>query len=361
MDRNSYSENTPKTNEKQLNKVKEFLSKFIAEVKLNNSKSNNILARGHLVWKENLKNRPKKETEEKEDDEAFKFYSTEFDFSKDFALSLANTIYEKLEQLIKLDQQDFTVNQKMTHESYGYENNWKYDVLEDYLKSMCSLTSKDKKNLITEGDGRKKVKAGTSLALEFIRWDDGKQVRIFFIILINLKNALSKSSKKILLNLDKLSETKKIENDTLIIEPDSFDCIVFEKELFVFNQIYFYYLFFPIRLLESEIEKSRSKIEKSINNSDSLISYAKKNPAHVRDLYYFVSKEAQIPPVKMIEDDLKVIQTAGVKRSLFTITTDGRIDCNEHNAGLVLSYLVKKLGLKIHDRRLMNVEASTDV
>ena len=361
MDENNSSRTTSDTSGKQLDKVKEFLGKFIAEAERNNSNSSNILARGHVVWKENLKNRPKKEAKEKENDEAFKFYSTQFDFSKDFALSIAKTINEKLEQLIELDQQEFKVNQKMTHGSYGYDNNWKYDVLEDYLKSMSSLTSKDKMNLITEEEGRKKIKGGTSLAIEFIRMEDGKQVSIFFIILINLKNALSKSSKKILINLDKLSETKKIARDTLVIEPDSFDCIVFDKDLFVFNQIYFYYLFVPTSKLESEIEESKSKMEKGINNLDSLISYAKKNPAHVRDLYYFVSKEARIPDIKVIQSDLKVIQTAGVKRALFTITKDGKIDCNEDNAGLVLSYLVKKLGLNITDRRLMNVEASTEV
>ena len=360
MDENKSSETTSDTNGKQLNKVKEFLDKFISEAE-NNPHGNNIQALGHVIWKENMRHRPKKEPKGKDGDDEFEFYSTQFEFSEDSAASIGKTINEKLERLIKWDEEEFRINQKLTHGSYGYEKDWEYDVLNDYLHSMNASTSKNKRKLITKEKGNKKVKEGTSLAIQFIRMEAGKQVSIFFIILINLRSALSKSSKKILLNLDKLSKAQKVASEVLVIEPDSFHCIVFDKDLFVFNQIYFYYLFVPTIVLQSEIEESRSKIETGINNIDSLISYAKRNPAHVRDLYYFVSKGAQIPDIKVINEDLQIIKMAGVQRALFTINNQGKIDCNEQNAGLVLSYLAKKLGLNITDKRLMNIEASTNI
>jgi hypothetical protein len=63
----------------------------------------------------------------------------------------------------------------------------------------------------------------------------------------------------------------------------------------------------------------------------------------------------------VINEDLQIIKMAGVQRALFTINNQGKIDCNEQNAGLVLSYLAKKLGLNITDKRLMNIEASTNI
>ena len=147
MNENNSSETTFDTNEKQLNRVKEFLDKFIVEGE-NNPHSSDILARGHVIWKENLRQLPKKETKGKDDDNAFEFYSTQFEFTTDFAVSIANTIDEKLKRLIELDEQKFKVNQKLTHGSYGYENDWRYDVLAAYFKSMKASTSKDKLNIV---------------------------------------------------------------------------------------------------------------------------------------------------------------------------------------------------------------------
>ncbi len=146
----------------------------------------------------------------------------------------------------------------------------------------------------------------------------------------------------------------------VIIEPDNFDCAVFGDKLFVFHPVNFYYLFVPTDILKESILEKREEIGETISDPDMLISAANR-PSKVRDLYYFVSQGSKIPEKEEIKKDLEILNQYGVKEKLFSITEDNKITCTEENASLVLSYISKKLGLRISDKRLLNVEASSQL
>ena len=114
-------------------------------------------------------------------------------------------------------------------------------------------------------------------------------------------------------------------------------------------------------MLIKDIEARKKEMENTIDNSDYVITYAKKMPAYVRDLYFFIESQSKIPDKDTITKDIQIMKDAGVSEDIFELSAENKIICTEKNAGLVLSYVSKKLGLRISDKRLVNVEASTNI
>lgn len=354
---------------KQIAVLTNFLKEFIKEGKTN-KESPNIKVLGHLVWK--LKIKKSAEDEDKkgsnvnsaDENEDFDYNATEFTFSGELSINIAELILEKLEKQFrnKYSEVEFEVNKKLFQRTYGYKKEWSYPLMEKYLKSFNSSTSRDKKNLISIDKGKRKIRDGTSIALEFKKVIDGTQESLVFINLVNLKNTLSNNKRKIILNLDKLSKAERISQDILILEPDKFDCAVCGDELFVFNLTYFQYMFEPIEELKKLIRSNQDEMEKnSIINSEALITYSERDHNYVRDLSYFVGAGAKIDSPDKIKSDIEFIKPYTKSENLFDVSDDGRIICNENNAGLVLSYISKKMGLLVSDRRLRNIEASSEI
>lgn len=352
---------------KEIDKLMDFLERFRKDCE---SRKEDIqtYVKGHIVWKEkktiqhnvNLKKDKDIDSDEmKEDDVDFTFMSTEFEFTPDSFKDLANANISKLGSFRKFDERAFQINERLPHGSYGYVSNLDSNLLIDYLSSLTStFTSNYKKGLIQKGrKGGRKIKDGTSLAITFMRNEE----KATFINLINLKNALAKNRAKIILNLDKKFKAMKISTDSLIMESDAFNCVVFGSELFVFNSSYFFYMFMPTKVLLREIDKRKSEMDMTLVNKEYLISYAEKTAAHTRDLYYFLAKDSKIPDKNVIENDLKIMKDAGVNNNIFTLNEKNMIICSEENAGLILAYISKKLGLRISDKRLINVESATNV
>lgn len=359
---------------KEIDKLIDFLERFKEDCEIKKGDIQTYV-KGHIVWKEkktirrntNVKKDKDKDSDEmKEDDVDFIYLSTEFEFSPDSFKDLANANISKLSSLRKLDERVFKINERLPHGSYGYisnldPNNLDTNLLTSYLSSLTeTFTSNYKEGLIQKKEGGKegrKIKDGTSLAITFMRNEE----KATFINLINLKNALTKSRAKIILNLDKKFKAMKISPDSLIMESDVFNCVVFGDELFVFNSSHFFYMFMPTKVLLKEIETRKSEMDETLVNKEHVISYAEKNAAHARDLYYFLAKGSKIPEKDEIEKDLKIMKEAGVDGDIFTLNENNMIICSKENAGLVLAYISKKLGLRISDKRLVNVESATNL
>lgn len=364
---NKKIEETPK----KIDELIDFLRRFLENSTNKNDDKIQIDAKGHIVWKEKLKPKAKNKGKEVKEDaskdgegkyrEDLTFASTEFKFEDSSFLDLGYVIKAKLRTIRKQDEKSFQINEKLPQGSYGYENDWKYDILTDYLNSLTSsFTSNYKKNLIEKDKkGHKKVKEGTSSAVTLIINDNGMQEEATFINLLNVKSTIAKNRGKIIVDLDKKIKTQRITKDLIILEPDVFNCAIFGNKLFVFNSAYFFYMFVPRSILLKEIEARRGEMDKSLVNAEKLISYAEKMPSHTRDLYYFVAKGSAIPDRNTIEHDIKLIRDAGVKNDIFRLDQNDKLICDDKNAGLVLSYISRKLGLRISDKRLLNVEAYT--
>lgn len=364
------NEGERKQESKEIDKLINFLEDF-TKVPEDNRKITNLKLHGHIVWKGKDKSHRRKKQDSTNTNAAasndtpkenFEFDATDFEFNDKVKNDIAITIKEKLVRSKNLDEEQFQVNRRLPSGSYGYQNTWEqsYGSLGSYIDALSiSSTSKDKKGLMTKGgNGKKILQNSSSFAIRFVKNANGEKKQLIFIKLLNMKNALSKSKRKIILDLDELSKSQSLLN-SVIIEPDTFDCAVFGNELFVFHPVYFYYLFVPTDILKERIKEKREDIGKSISDPDLLISAANK-PSKIRDLYYFVSQDSKIPEKEEIENDLKILKQYGVKQKLFSITEDDKIECTKENASLVLSYISKKLGLRISDRRLLNVEASTE-
>lgn len=334
--------------------------------------SSGISCYGHIVWKKkdkkqkanNKKSDETKENADESSEENLSFLATEFEFETRAIKALSDIIFEKLREYKKQNEVEFSVNKRLDTGSYGHVKEWKqsYNLLASYYGALTEQsTSNDKKGLVSKGKhGQKELEKGSSFAMRFVKESNGERQEAVFIKLLYMKKALSSSKKKLILNLDKLSKAQNI-NNSVIIEPDTFDCAIFGDRLFIFHQIHFYYLFVPNSILKGIIMEHRDEIGKAITDPEPLINEANKNTGKIRDLYYFVSNKSKIPERAEIEKDLGIIRNVNPDRKLFEITEDGRINCNEENAGLVLSYISRKLGLRISDKRLVNVEISTNL
>ncbi len=350
MSSNSISENEGNEENKVIRELIDFFHDF--------ETSNNTVF-GHVVWKKRIKTtKVSGEGLDPESVEKPNFRSTEYAFESDLGITVAKAIEEKLSK-IHYDELKFQLNKRLPNESYGVEEGWNYEILREYLGSLTSSsTSDDKKDLVfKDKDGHKRIEDGTSIALRFVKFSENKRKEAVFIKLLNIKHALARSKQRVILDLKKEIRARSI-GEYIIIEPDNFDCAVFEDKLFMFHSSYFYYLFVPTQFLSKEIEKKKIEMEKTIQNPEYLISFAKL-PAHTRDLYYF-SQNSKIPSKKEILLDLKLMEPANNKEKLFELSADNKIICTKENAGLVLSYVCKKLGLRISDKRLLNVESSTE-
>lgn len=360
-------EKTPK----EIDGLLEFLKEFRGAQRGSEAPSG-ISCCGHIVWKEKDK---KKKANNKKPDEASenadesseensRFLATEFEFESSSIKVLADIIYEKLDAYKKYDEVESSVNKRLVAESYGYVKEWwqSYGILASYHGALtASSTSNNKKGLVSEGkNGRKELEKGSSFAIRFVKDSNGGRQEAVFIKLLKMKNALSSSRKKLILDLDRLSKAQNITN-SVIIEPDSFDCAIFGDRLFIFHQVHFYYLFVPTNILRGVIMEHRNEIGKAVTDPDPLIREANKHPSKTRDLYYFVSNGSKIPEKNEIERDLGIIRNANPNRTLFEVKEDGRIDCDEDNASLVLAYISKKMGISISDKELISIEASSRI
>ncbi len=353
---------------KEIDKLIDFLEDFTNETE-DNKKNTHLKLHGHLVWKEKDKrDKQKKQDNSNANDrtttESFKFNTTDFLFRDKVRKDIANTIKDKLSDIKKhKEEEEFQVNKRLPSDSYGYQNSWgkSYNALFSYIDVLSnSSTSTDKKGLLKENkNSEKRNQDISSFTIRFLKNTGNGNEELIFIKLLNLKHALSKSKRKIILNLDQLSNSQSLV-DSVIIEPDNFDCAVFGDKLFVFHPVNFYYLFVPTDILKESILEKREEIGETISDPDMLISAANR-PSKVRDLYYFVSQGSKIPEKEEIKKDLEILNQYGVKEKLFSITEDNKITCTEENASLVLSYISKKLGLRISDKRLLNVEASSQL
>lgn len=356
----------PKNEEpKEIDKLINFLEDFTNEPE-DNKKNTNLKLHGHLVWKEkdksnNQEKRDSNNTNGTATNESFKFNTTDFEFRDKVREEIAATIKDKLSKIKKHKEEEFQVNKRLPSDSYGYQNSWgqSYNKLVSYIDVLSnSSTSTDKKGLVKGNKKSKKTLLdSSSFATRFVKNTGNGNEELIFIKLLNVKHALSKSKRKIIIDLDKLSNSQSLV-DSVIIEPDTFDCAVFGDQLFVFHPVNFYYLFVPTDILKESILEKKEEIGETISDPDVLISAANR-PSKVRDLYYFVSQGSKIPEKEEIKKDLEILNQYGVKEKLFSITEDNKIKCTEENASLVLSYISKKLGLRISDKRLLNVEAST--
>ena len=356
---------------KELDKLIDFLEDF-TKVPEGNKKNTNLKLHGHLVWKEKDKSTKQKNQDNKNTNatattnvmnESFHFNATDFEFSDKLRREIAITIKDKLSHVRNQSEEQFQVNIRLPSDSYGYQNSWgkSYNALVSYIGALSdSSTSKDKKGLIVDGKTDKKtLKSISSFATRFVKNTGNGNSELIFIKLLNMKNALSNSKRKIVLDLDKLSNAQSLVN-SVVIEPDTFDCAVFGDQLFVFHPAYFYYLFVPTDILKERIIERKEEIGNTISEPDLLI-FAANIPSRVRDLYYFVSQGSKIPEKEEIKKDLEILEKYGVEEKLFSLTEDNKIKCTEENAPLVLSYISKKLGLRISDKRLLNVEASSQL
>ncbi len=357
-----------KNNNKKIANLIHLLEKAI---EFGEKKDNNHFAlHGHIVWKEEIKHNKGGANESKKENDApdgkgvqgedFEFHSTEFSFDEDLKLSTASLIKSKLEEYCKkedIEEAVFNVNTRLPSDSYGCQENWNYPLLKNYLNTLASeSTSKDKKGLFTKDrKGNPVIKEGTSFALRLVVQIDEKIEEIIFVKLINFKNAYSKSKKRLLIDIEKLSKAQNL-GKFVVLEPDSFDCAIYGNMLFVFHISRFFYLFVPIEVVRNVVGSRLNEMEISIVNPKILYSHAK-NPFKMRDLFYFISQGCEIPDREEIEKNIKFMRDSGVKGDLFDLTEDNKIICTEENANLVLSYIAKKLGLRIFDKRLGNVEA----
>ena len=361
-------------NEKKSKEIEELIGflEGLRGVKDGGDAPSGISCYGHIVWKkkDKMKKADNKNSDEAKGnaderaEESLSFLATEFEFETRAIKSLSDIIYEKLKVYEEQDETEFSVNKRLAAESYGYVKEWKqvYHILMSYYSAVTEQsTSNNKKGLVSKDkDGKKELEKGSSFAMRFVKISSEGRQEAIFIKLLNMKNALTSSKKKLILDLDKLSKAQNIKN-SVIIEPDAFDCAIFGDKLFIFDQVYFYYLFVPTSLLKGVIMDHRDEIGKVITNPDPLIKEASKNAGKIRDLYYFVSNESKIPQRGEIEKDLGVIRNVNPNRKLFEITGDGKIDCNKENAGLVLAYISRKMGLSIRDKELISIEASSRI
>ncbi|MCL4420988.1 MAG: hypothetical protein M1477_04800 [Candidatus Thermoplasmatota archaeon] len=363
-----------KEKNKEIDKLIAFLERFIVASKNGNKDDIQVDAKGHIAWKETLKEKVKEgskesdayhseESEEEKESDSFAFYSILFEFKRDDFATLATVIESKLKKLRKNEEVNFNVNQRLFQGFYGHGRKSEYRILIEYLESLNgSFTSNYKKDLVKrDKNGKVTTKSGTSISIRIKINENDKSEEATFINLIDVKNALSKSRGKVIVDLSKEFKAQKISQNIFILSPDVFFCAILGDDLFVFNLPYFFYMFVPTPILMKEIEKRKSEMESSVVDSQNLIEYARKMPAHVRDLYFFIESGSKIPDKDTIMEDIQIMKRAGVSDDMLTLTSDNKINCTEANAALVLSYVSKKLGLRISDKRLVNVEASTNV
>ena len=363
-----------KEKNKELDKLIKFLDRFIVCGENTKNGTIEVDAEGHVAWKEikgsqineksnaNAGNEEGNEDEDKEYDN-FDFYSIQLEFKRKDVNGLAKVIRSRLKKLIKFDEVSFNVNQRLTQDAYGYADKSNYPILIKYIESLKrSSTSHYRKDLVKKNkNGKMIVKPGTSISIRLEFNENGKREEATFINLINIRNALSKTRGKVIVDINETFKAQKLSDNIFILEPDIFFCAIFGDDLFIFNLPYFFYMFVPTPILMKHIESRKKEMEKTVVNSEYLIKYAKKMPAHVRDLYFFIENASKIPEKETIEKDINIMKNAGVEGDIFELSEDNKITCTEKNAGLILSYISKKLGLRISDKRLVNVEASTNV
>ncbi|MGP6220987.1 hypothetical protein [Caldiplasma sukawensis] len=151
---------------KEIDKVIEFLDRFIEASR--NKKDDNVQVdtKGHIVWKEKEKkqspekNKDRESNADKEADdeynEDYTFYSIEFEFHPGSLEDLAKVIKTKLNNLKKRSETQFKINEKLPQGHYGYDREWNkepknktYSILINYQRSLTrSITSDYRKDLV---------------------------------------------------------------------------------------------------------------------------------------------------------------------------------------------------------------------
>lgn len=359
---------------KEIDKLICFLDRFINASKNENDDNIQVDAKGHIAWiertmvkiDEGIKKSdpfPSEGDEEEKEYDNLSFYSIGFEFQRDDFTALATVIKSKLKKLKNYNEMKFNINQRLPQDFYGYGKKSEYPILIKYLESINgSITSNYRKDLVKRRqNGKISIKPGTSTSIVIKINENGKSEEATFINRINIQNALSKSRGKVIVDLNKKFKAQRISQNIFILEPDVFFCATLGDDLFVFNLPYFFYNFVPTSILIKDIEKRTNEIENSVSNAQHLIKYARKMPAHVRDLYFFIESKSKIPDKDTITKDIEIMKQAGVSDDMFELTSDNKINCTEENAALVLSYISRKLGLRISDKRLVNVEISTNL
>lgn len=366
MENNKSVDRDAKIENKKIEKLLDFLKEFKKACENKSKQSSQVNVKGHIVWKETSESTPKGNKDKKNNenlDENFIFESTEFDFSESSFKELASVNISKIESLMKRDEIEFKINQRLPQDSYGCGSIDDFEILQTYMDAITNeITTNRKKGLIkTDKFGNKKIKEGTSLAIRFSMSRNGKKEEATFISIINLRNVLKKSNGKYILDLDKKIKSIGLSKNKLIIELDHFNFVTFGSEIFIINTAYFFYLFMPTKNLLNEIKKNRSNMEKSIEGVDYLIDYAEKNAVHTRELYYFVSKGSKIPDREEIDEQLEIMKKTAKRKVFFTLDKDNRIICTEENAKLIMSYISEKLGLRFSDKEILNLESVSKV
>ena len=181
----------------------------------------------------------------------------------------------------------------------------------------------------------------------------GKDLQLKVIKKLNLASILSKNKHRAEVGLIK-GVVKGVPEDLVIMSPEAMDVIAYEDTAFIFNEINFHFLFSGSELLKEEIEKNKSIFQSSLQESEKLIEYAKKNPSILRGVYHLATanKNISINQNKALDIERRIQAVNKTTTKIFDFDPSGKIVCTDSNVKYVYWLLAKKYALSLVDDEL---------